>query len=285
MIASLSSSHHDVTPWWPDLMMIETLTCVVAAVVCCCLLLSPASHSQFITYPGLTFPVSDPELNTDHHQDPGPGQPRLENCQNALCLLPLLGAPSLFMPVHHALCFNLILPSYVVLREINHMQWWELLYWWRNLPVFWGRNFIVCNHPISNLIIKSQDCRNDNYCLMEKIWLFCLCVSSWICAIWTQKSSRLWAWAPPHTDKHRHLSRKNLDLFHLSVWGYSELVMISFRTENLDISIQLLDWCGRSLALAESSSPLRCVREPVRPRTELRPGQATLSLFLCQALR
>ena len=62
MIASLSSSHHDVTPWWPDLMMIETLTCVVAGVVCCCLLLSPASHSQFITDPGLTFPVSDPEL-------------------------------------------------------------------------------------------------------------------------------------------------------------------------------------------------------------------------------
>ena len=127
--------------------------------------------------------------------------PRLENCQNALCLLPLLGAPSLFMPVHHALCF--ILLSYGGLREINHMQWWELLYGWRNLPVYWGRNFIVCNHPISNLIIKSQDCRNDNYCLMEKIWLFCLSVSSWICAIWSQKSSRLWARAPPHTDKHR----------------------------------------------------------------------------------
>ncbi len=28
----------------------------------------------------------------------------------------------------------------------------------------------------------------------------------------------------------------------------SELVMMSFRTENLDISSQLLDWCGRSLA-------------------------------------
>ena len=49
MIASLSSSHHDVTPWWPDLMMIETLTCVVAGVVCCCLLLSAVVSRQPFT--------------------------------------------------------------------------------------------------------------------------------------------------------------------------------------------------------------------------------------------
>lgn len=189
MTASLSSSRHDVTPWWPDHpMMIETLTqCVVAAVVCCC---SPASHSQFIT----RAHISGVWSLTEYWSSSGPETGKLSECSLSASI-----ARSPVIIYASTSCFVF----YVGLREINHMQWWELLYGWRNLPVCWGRNFIVCNHPISNLIIKSQDCRNDNYCLMEKIWLFCLFVSSRICAIWSQKSSRLWARAPPHTDKHR----------------------------------------------------------------------------------
>ena len=172
----------DVTPRWPDHpMMIETLTCVVAAVVCCCL--PPAIH-----HPAHISGVWS--LNADHHQDSETG--KLSECSLSASIA---RSPVIIYARTSFFVF------YVWLREINHMQWWEILYWWRNLPVFWGRNFIICNHPISSLIVKSQDCRNDNYCLMEKIWLFfCLFVSARMCAIWSQKSSRLWEWAPPHTD-------------------------------------------------------------------------------------
>ena len=145
----------DVTPRWPDHpMMIETLTCVVAAVVCCCL--PPAIH-----HPAHISGVWS--LNADHHQDSDPETGKLSECSLSASIA---RSPVIIYARTSFFVF------YVWLREINHMQWWELLYWWRNLPVFWGRNFIVCNHPISNLIVKSQDCRNDNYCLMEKIWLF-----------------------------------------------------------------------------------------------------------------
>ena len=91
------------------------------------------------------------------------------------------------------------------------------------------------------MIIKSQDCRNDNYCL----FLFPL------------ESVRFGLKSHQDYEHGCPLTPINIDrpfkprilIFSTSLSeDTSELVMMSFRTENLDISSQLLDWCGRYLA-------------------------------------
>ena len=151
---------------------------------CCCLLLSPASHSS----PGSHFRCLIPE------------------CWSSSGLWDWKIVRVLFVCFHcsepgHYLCQDIILcavlcwaqriQSHAIIRTFVSMA---------KSSCFLRTQFYCLQSSISNVIVKSQDCRNDNYCLMEKIWLFCLFVFARMCAIWSQKSSRLWEWAPPHTD-------------------------------------------------------------------------------------